>query len=559
MYYVCTGIDISERKKAEAEIRRLNEDLERRVVERTAQLQRANEVLEGEIIERRRAEDALRESEARFRRLFESNMIGVFFSDLDGTIIDANDAFLTMLGYGRDDLLADQLSWEKLTPDEYAVDDRKAISTLRGQRVCRPYEKEFFRKQGDRIPILVGMALLEGSQHITVAFVVDLTERKRAELELKQAMEVAEAANRAKDQFLAVLSHELRTPLNPVLSAAAALADEPGLSETVRPFVEIIRRNVELEARLIDDLLDLTRITNGKLQLNLELVDVHTLIQNALEICHADIQSKQLHVYQKLGAKRHMVCGDSARLHQVFWNLIKNAVKFTSQGRDITIRTEAAGKRIRVSVVDTGIGIEADVLPRIFNAFEQGEQTITRRFGGLGLGLAISKMLVDLHGGSLFAESKGKDKGATFSIELDLATPGDAAINVATPSAVESHEHGTARILLVDDHADTSRVMKIMLEQKGYHVVTADSVQTALDRAADGDFDLLISDIGLPDGSGLDLIQALNKIRPMPGIALSGFGMEEDIRKSRDAGFQTHLTKPINFKQLHEAIQRSVS
>ncbi len=558
-YYISTGIDITDRIRAEAEVRRLNEDLERRVIERTAQLQRANEELEGEIAERRRAEDALRQSEARFRRLFESNMIGIFFSDLDGTIIDANDAFLTIVGFDRADLVAESLRMNQLTPAEYVESDASRIAELRDRRVCSAYEKELVRKDGVRVPILIGMALLEGSEHITVAFVIDLTESKRAQLELQEAKDVAEAANRAKDQFLAVLSHELRTPLNPVLAAAAALSEETGLSEEVRPFVDIIRRNCELEARLIDDLLDLTRITNGKLQLNLENVDVHTLVKNALEICHADIQAKSLDVVLELGAERILVCGDSARLHQVFWNLIKNAVKFTPDGGWIKLRTANDKSRIRIDVIDSGIGIEPSVLPRIFDAFEQGEQTITRRFGGLGLGLAISKMLVDLHGGGLCAASEGKDRGATFTVELETVGAGRQISSDETDNGLAAQSHGTARILLVDDHADTSRVMKIMLEQKGYQVVTADSVRTALARAVDSEFDLLISDIGLPDGSGLELIQEINKIRPIPGIALSGFGMEEDIQKSRDAGFQTHLTKPINFKQLHEAIQRSVS
>lgn len=384
--------------------------------------------------------------------------------------------------------------------------------------------------------------------------VLDVTERKRVEKELTSARDSAEAANRAKDQFLAVLSHELRTPLTPVLTLVSALEGDATIPAAVREDLQVIRRNVELEARLIDDLLDLTRISKGKLRLNLETVDLHAKLGWAIDICRPDLRAKGLELSVSMESGRHHVKGDSARLIQVFWNLLKNAVKFTPAGGKITVRSEQDGEHIRVQVQDTGIGIDAEVMPRIFFAFEQAEQSIVRRYGGLGLGLAISKSLVDLHGGRLSVSSAGVGKGSTFTVELLTTEPQANPRGAARRQTVGGALRGT-RILMVDDHIDTSQAMKRLLERLGYEVQVADSMRSAL-AASDQPFDLLISDIGLPDGSGLDLLRELLHRGPMKAIALSGFGMEDDIRKSKDAGFAEHLTKPVNFEHLESVIER---
>jgi len=555
-HVVATGIDITGRQQAEEEIRKLNEDLEHRVQERTSQLQATNRELENEIAERRRAEEALRESEARFRRLAESNMIGVHFSDLDGNIMEANDAFLDLVGYTRQQMLEGGLRWNTLTAAEYRHLDEEAIEELRRSRVCMPYEKEYIRSDGARVPILIGRALLEGSQLNSVAFVIDLTERKKAELELKKAKESAEAANRAKDQFLAVLSHELRTPLTPVLTTVQVLEEEPGLPDELRIWIEIIRNNVELEARLIDDLLDLTRITQGKLQLNIDNVDVHSVLGAVMGICRADVAAKRIDIIFDLQAEAHHVRGDSARLQQVFWNLIKNAIKFTpEEGRIIVRSTNDEAGRLIVEVSDTGIGIDVEVLPRIFDAFEQGDRNITRNFGGLGLGLAISKTLIDVHGGTITAASSGRNHGATFTIGLATCDPDeDEGTGVDAPQQAGPEKENTS-ILIVEDNSDTSQVMRHLLERRGYNVVAVRTMEAAMTAARDGNFDLLISDIGLPDGSGIELMKALRKIKPIKGIAVSGYGMEDDVKRSMDAGFAEHLTKPISFQRLSRAIR----
>lgn len=362
----------------------------------------------------------------------------------------------------------------------------------------------------------------------------------------------AERANLAKDSFLAMLSHELRTPLTPVLTSVLALEQEQDLPPETRASLQMIRRNVELEARLIDDLLDLTRISKGKVQLNLEEVDAHLLLQSALEICQTEIDHKNLSLETDLAAERVCLEADPARLQQIFWNLIKNAVKFTPEGGRLGIRTANEEGQLRVEISDSGMGIDAETLPKIFNAFEQGERT---RLGGLGLGLAISKALVETHNGKLTGESAGRNQGATFTASFPLAEnhAGASAANPpASPAARKS-----MRVLLVEDHEDTNRSLTSLLRRRGYFVQAARSVQGALELAANERFDVLVSDIGLPDGSGIDLMQAINSEHPIFGIALTGFGMEEDVRRSHAVGFHHHLIKPVDLNRLDSLLQRS--
>ncbi|MFZ3374589.1 MAG: response regulator, partial [Chthoniobacterales bacterium] len=361
----------------------------------------------------------------------------------------------------------------------------------------------------------------------------------------------AERANQAKDGFLAMLSHELRTPLTPVLTSVLALEAEENLPEETRESLQMIRRNVELEARLIDDLLDLTRISKGKVQLSREVVDAHLLLRNAVDICQSEIEQKKLALQLDLAATKVDLLADPARLQQIFWNLIKNAVKFTPKGGRLTINTtNEAGGELRVSITDTGLGIDPDALPKIFDAFEQADQT---RLGGLGLGLAISKALIEMHDGRIVAESGGRDQGSTFSVFFPVAEGEARQISSSVPSPHRFRK--SVRILLVEDHEDTNRSLTNLLRRRGYHVQPATTFRAALDHAANEQFDVLVSDIGLPDGSGIDLLQKLNAARPIIGIALTGFGMESDIRQSRDVGFSHHLIKPVDLNKLDSIIQ----
>jgi signal transduction histidine kinase/ActR/RegA family two-component response regulator len=384
-------------------------------------------------------------------------------------------------------------------------------------------------------------------ESIAVAF-ADITARKQAEQD-------ALAANRAKDQFLAVLSHELRTPLTPVLASADWLASDTALPPRTRDAVQTIRKNVELEIRLIDDLLDLTRITHGKLELHPEPVDLHDVVDDVLRICASEITEKGLKLEISLSADRSCVLADDARLHQVVWNLLKNAVKFTPGGGTIRVESRRDDEHVELRVIDTGAGIHPSVLPRIFDAFDQGDERQARRFGGLGLGLTICRVLVEQHHGTLAAESAGVGEGATFTLRLPLTLL--APIRRDTPAPGVTAPAAPLRILLVEDHADTARVLATILRRDGYHVVTAMTLAAACEAAERRPFDLVVSDIGLPDGSGLDLMRQLRGLDPgIRGIALSGFGMEQDKQAARTAGFSEHLTKPVSIGKLRETIRK---
>jgi signal transduction histidine kinase len=406
----------------------------------------------------------------------------------------------------------------------------------------------------------ISLLRLQGAQE-TVQGVLYLVEEKTRDVTLRQELI---AANAAKDQFLAQLSHELRSPLTPVIAMVGELEAEVPDSKPVKEALEVVRRNVELEARLIDDLLDITRISKGKLQLSFEPISIHQIIQRAYEICRNEIEAKNLEVNFGLRAVHTYVEGDPARLQQVFWNLIKNSVKFTSEGGRISIETlNPVPAKIEVRIIDTGIGIEAETIDKIFDAFEQGQSDITRRFGGLGLGLTISKTLIDAHGGDIRVQSSGKNQGATFTVELNtierpIERDGhreDRPTDRKPETAVGNHR----RVLLVDDHYDTCLGMKRMLERRGYQITVAHSAEQAVEKVRTQEFDLLISDIGLPDRSGYELMRELRLNKRLPGIALSGFGSEQDVTQAREAGFAEHLTKPINFERLEKTIQSLLS
>ncbi len=317
----------------------------------------------------------------------------------------------------------------------------------------------------------------------------------------------------------------------------------------------MIRRNVDLETKLIDDLLDLSRITSGKLRLQPQTLDLNDAVKHVREICRVEILEKRIQLHCDWGAHGAKVDADPARLQQALWNVLKNAAKYTPEGGDIFISTERVGRRVRITIRDTGIGIAADLLPGVFDAFEQCGSAVARQFGGLGLGLAISKALVELHHGQIRVASDGVGKGATFIIELSERASKMENQNVKVDSGA-SGPPASLRLLLVEDHVDTSRMLVKLLGSAGYTVRTASNAAGALELAAKEPFDLILSDIGLPDATGYHLMQQIKRDHGICGIAMSGYGMDEDIRKSQEAGFSDHLVKPISFAQLDQAIQR---
>jgi PAS domain S-box-containing protein len=383
---------------------------------------------------------------------------------------------------------------------------------------------------------------------------VEIAERRRVEAELRQAKEAAESAGRVKDRFLAVLSHELRTPLTPVLAVVSALLDNPESPTDLRPTLEMIRRSVSLEARLIDDLLDAMRAGQGKLRLEPEVVDALGLIDQAVEICRPGAVEAGVRIVVEAKARDHRIRADPARFQQVVWNLIQNAVKCAEGGGTIVVATgDLDGDRLAVTIADDGRGIEPALLPKIFEPFEQGETPSLRRREGLGLGLSICRSIVQGHGGRISAASEGPGRGASFAFDFPRAgdsAPGKTGGEMPRPQPAPAGRAGVD-ILLVEDNKDVLRYLKLVLEMKGHRVRTATDLASAKE-ALDRPLDLLISDIELPDGSGIELMRELRG--RIAGIAISGFGAPDDIRMSLDAGFARHLTKPVETRHLDEAI-----
>ena len=389
---------------------------------------------------------------------------------------------------------------------------------------------------------------------------------KSVQHELQRARDEALAASRAKDEFLAALSHELRTPLNPVLLLASEAAEDVQFSAAVRAQFATIRDNVELEARLIDDLLDLTRITRGKLALEMGVVDVHVILRDALSTVQMEVDGKRLAVILELSARKHSVRGDAVRLRQVFWNVIKNAVRFTPEKGTIALRSNLSedGENVVITITDTGMGMTPEELARVFHAFAQGEHADHperggHNFGGLGLGLAISRKLVEMHEGEINAESKGREEGSTFTISLPVtekvAGPKERFGNGGEPAGESSSGLPRGiRVLLVEDHEPTRRALAQLLTRRQYQVETAGSLTEARALAKEHKFELLISDIGLPDGDGYALMMELGQEQHLKGIALTGYGMEHDVAFSQSAGFIAHLTKPVRVESLDSAL-----
>jgi two-component system CheB/CheR fusion protein len=393
-----------------------------------------------------------------------------------------------------------------------------------------------------------------------------LVQRKHADEEhnrlLTEAMDArntAMAASRAKDEFLAALSHELRTPLNPVLLLASDGAENPDVPANIRSTFETIRNNISLEARLIDDLLDLTRIAHGKLTLDLKPVDLHAILTDAVRIVSVTNDGRPGPITLKPEAARAVVNGDAVRLQQVFWNILINAAKFTPVGGTITVATSLKENHIVVEVKDTGIGLRESDIGRIFDPFSQVE----RRRGGLGLGLAISRQLLEKHLGTIRAVSDGPGKGSTFIVELPLASGepaagADTALSAARSAAASGRRGGNGhkpRLLLVEDHASTRSTLAALLARRNFEVVSAGSVGEAREQFRKGRFELVISDLGLPDGDGYSLMAEFRARHPnLTSIALSGYGAEEDLTRSRAAGFAHHLTKPVSITALDEVI-----
>jgi PAS domain S-box-containing protein len=479
--------------------------------------------------------------------------------DRDGRFLYVNKALLDLWGLRLDQAVGKNF-YDLKYPDDLAARLQRQIQQVITERTTVRDETRYVSPtgvEGFYEYIFSPVFGPDGSVSVVAGSTRDITARKKLEVD-------ALAAARTKDDFIATLSHELRTPLNPVLLLATEGAENSDLPERVRADFKTIADNVAMEARLIDDLLDISRITHGKLQLNLLPHDLHAILAGAIEIVLPDLQGKELALTKRFAASPSVIVGDKVRLHQIFSNLLRNAVKFTPRGGRVSISTSnnAADAKLIVEISDTGIGLTPTEIAEVFKPFAQGEHAVgvDGGFGGLGLGLAISEKVAEMHSGSIVARSPGRDQGATFTVTLPSSRletpPSDDRTNAA--STRRRPGGPKARALLVEDHDSSRHVLARLLASRGIETVQAASASEALAAAKANSFDFVISDIGLPDGNGYDLMAGLRDGYGLVGIALSGFGAEKDITRSKAAGFVLHLTKPVQVRLLDEALEKII-
>jgi PAS domain S-box-containing protein len=713
--------------------------------------------LAGIAIERQRTEDAKRQSEARFRRLVESNIIGVVFADFNGNVTDTNDAFLNMLGYTRQELQFGNVRWDIMTPEEFDDLDRHKNEEMLTAGTCTPWEKEYIRKDGSRVPVLVGLARLEESPDSCVAFVLDLTKRKRTEealresekrfrqlaenidevfwicshdpkqllyvspayekiwgrttvslyedplswvnsihpedrerviaaakkqsyekydqeyriarpdseerwirdrafpiqndqgkvyrivgiaeditrakqLEatLRQQAEELEKASRIKDEFLAIVSHELRTPLNAMLGWATMLRTRKLNETTIARALETIERNAKSQVKLIEDLLDVSRLIRGQIRLNIRPVDLISVIESSISTVLPSCEAKAIALQSMLAPDTGYVMGDAERLQQIVWNLLSNAIKFTPEGGRVTVRLSIVwgnGSSVmanpeesqqspitnsqlpithyaQIQISDTGSGISPEFLPYVFERFRQADSTTTRSQTGLGLGLAIVRQLVELHGGTVEVTSPGEGLGATFTVRLPLlertqvglrtsgglaqqqevqieredpektknASSSSSLSPQSSPLSPQSSSSSLTpprvlnilsglRILVVDDEADAREFLSTALEQYGGKILAVASALDALEALEQFQPDVLVSDIGMPLEDGYSLIakvrnHSTERVRRLPALALTAYASQADTQRAIDAGFDGHIAKPVEPTLLAEALAK---
>ncbi|MHC0061951.1 response regulator [Nostoc sp. UIC 10890] len=528
-----------------------------------------------ERLERKQIEESLQKSEARYRRIVDTSYEGIWMIDSQTQTEYVNQRLSQMLGYAAEEMLGRSIFDFIDQADDMAVGDK--LEWLKGEG--RDLKEGRLRcKDGSYIWTLISARAIlnEQSEFLgAIAMLTDITDRKRTESERDRLLQLeqiaraeAEAANRIKDEFLAVLSHELRSPLNPILGWAKLLQMRKFDEILLQKGLETIERNAKLQAQLIEDLLDVSRILQGKLNLNMIPVDLVSTIEAAMETVHLAAEAKTIQIETMLDPTVGKVLGDSARLQQVFWNLLSNAVKFTGTGGKVNVRLECIDTQAQITVSDTGKGIHPDFLPHVFDYFCQGDSTTTRKFGGLGLGLAIARHLIEMHGGTVWVESLGEDQGASFTVRFpllkDSATVKDDTNTDSSTAVFNSSPLMGIQVLIVDDNADTRDFFSFVLEQFGAIVTAVASGYEALQALAQSKPDILLSDIGMPEMNGYMLMEQVRTQeaavgrKQIPAIALTAYAGEINQQKALKAGFQQHIVKPVAPEELLVAISNLV-
>jgi PAS domain S-box-containing protein len=515
----------------------------------------------------RRAEDEMRQSEAKFRAIFDHALSGILLVSEDLACLEANPAMCHMVGRPREGIIGQHLS--DFVPTESSV-----VARDLGLRGAWRGTFPLTRQDGSRVELEWNISA-HSVPGVRLAIVTDITERQGHETERerllmneRRAREDAERANRLKDDFLATLSHELRTPLNAIVGWSEILRSGKLSDKELAEAVEAIDRNARAQSQLISDLLDVSRITSGMFRLDVRPMDLAETINDALEALVNAVQAKEINLQRDLHHDASAIVGDPQRIQQVLWNLINNAVKFTPRGGTINVTLDRENSHARITVTDTGQGINADFLPYIFERFRQEDATSKRNQGGLGLGLAIVKHLVEMHGGTVSAQSEGERQGSSFVVRLPVAAmkpeteamivrSGTAATAAPAPAFSPMALRGV-RVLVVEDDEDARTLLKRSLVKAGAEVADAASVKIALDLLSTFRPTVLLSDVGMPDLDGYDLIREVRArglmARDLPAIALTAFARNEDETRSLEAGFQVHLSKPVDQNKLVETV-----
>ncbi|HEV2294506.1 MAG TPA: PAS domain S-box protein [Tepidisphaeraceae bacterium] len=536
----------------------------------------------GQYMQRKRIERSLRESEARNAAVLTAALDCLVSMDHRGTVIEWNPAAERTFGYTRSEALGREMA-ELIIPPQLREQHRKGLAkylvTGEGPVLGKRIEITAGRKDGTEFPVELAITRIpfEGPPTFT-GHLRDITERKISDEERtkllaseQQARRDAEAANRMKDEFLSVVSHELRTPLNAILGWSQIL-DGPGRTdpESLKEGLQVIQRNARVQTQIIEDILDLSRVVSGKVRLDVQRVDLTSVIEAAIESMQPAADAKNIRIQKVLDPLAGPVSGDPARLQQVIWNLLSNAIKFTPKGGRVRVTLERVNSHVEISVSDTGAGIKPEFLPHVFERFTQGDGTTTRRYGGLGLGLSITKHLVELHGGTVQAKSPGEGAGSTFRVALPL-TPlqqDEPEFERRHPTAGKATaiEGGqptlrAVKVLVVDDEPDARTLIKRLLENCEAVVTTATSVEEALELLDSTPFDVIVSDIGMPDRDGYDLARSLRSLLPAqggktPAVALTAFARSEDRTRAMLAGFDMHVAKPVEPSELCAVVAR---
>ncbi|MBV9912717.1 MAG: MEKHLA domain-containing protein [Sinobacteraceae bacterium] len=478
----------------------------------------------------------------------------------------------------------------RVIPPELQREEVDILAKLRrGERIER-YETTRVRKDGQRLDISLTISPIRDSSGTIIGaakIAHDITARRRAERELAEreaqlskvaaerefflqseraARAEAERLSHVKDEFLATLSHELRTPLNAIQGWATLLSERTWSPEEYRRGLETIERNVRIQVQIVNDLLDMSRIVSGKIHLEVQPIYLHEVVNNSIDAVRQAAAAKEIRLQPILDTAIGLVRGDPSRLQQVLWNLLTNAIKFTPKGGRVQVVLERVNSHAEICVEDNGIGIDPQFLPHVFDRFRQGDSGITRRFGGLGLGLSIVKNLIELHGGSVRVKSPGADQGSSFIISLPISLVRSDHMaetrtqnGAASAEAVELPRLDEIRVLVVDDEEDGRHLIARILENRGAQVACVSSATAAIQALSEGHFDVLLSDIGMPDMDGYQLIRKVKQLddarsRPIPAIAITAYARSEERQRSLLAGFHMHLSKPVEARELVASI-----